>query len=152
LNEVKELPLVVKSGLDPESRLERLVQSGRCEAVNSKEYRAELKALLSKETHGRDLRSEAAVFKSLSAEVRLKMIHILSAREMCECEIMVALELTQPTASHHLSSLERAGLVTSEKRGKWVFYKATEAARRRTLTNPVTGPEGLAHTKSKSTG
>jgi ArsR family transcriptional regulator len=36
---------------------------------------------------------------------------------------MAALELTQPTTSHHLGILERAGLLTSKRNGKWVFYK-----------------------------
>jgi ArsR family transcriptional regulator len=35
---------------------------------------------------------------------------------------MVALDLTQPTASHHLRILENVGLVKDRKEGKWVFY------------------------------
>jgi ArsR family transcriptional regulator len=41
---------------------------------------------------------------------------------MCVCEVMVALDLTQPTASHHLRILENIGLVKDRKDGKWVFY------------------------------
>jgi ArsR family transcriptional regulator len=41
---------------------------------------------------------------------------------MCVCEIMVALDLTQPTASHHLGILERVNLVQDKHEGKWVFY------------------------------
>ena len=41
---------------------------------------------------------------------------------MCVCEVMVALDLTQPTASHHLRILENVGLVKDRKEGKWVFY------------------------------
>ncbi|MEM2385965.1 MAG: metalloregulator ArsR/SmtB family transcription factor, partial [Candidatus Bathyarchaeia archaeon] len=44
-------------------------------------------------------------------------------REMCVCEIMIALGLTQPTASHHLRILENARLIKGRKEGKWVFYK-----------------------------
>lgn len=41
---------------------------------------------------------------------------------MCVCEIMVAMDLTQPTASNHLNLLENTGLVKGGKEGKWVFY------------------------------
>jgi len=47
---------------------------------------------------------------------------LLSSREMCVCEVMVALDLTQPTASHHLRILENVALVKDRKDGKWVFY------------------------------
>jgi ArsR family transcriptional regulator len=40
---------------------------------------------------------------------------------------MVALALTQPTASHHLGILENAGLVKDRKEGKWVFYSLADA-------------------------
>jgi ArsR family transcriptional regulator len=61
---------------------------------------------------------------------------------MCECEIIVALGLTQPTASHHLSILERAGIITATKRGKWVFYKGAEANVRRFLAGSARTSDG----------
>jgi len=42
---------------------------------------------------------------------------------MCVCELMVALEITQPTASHRLGILEEAGLVDRKRIGKWNFYE-----------------------------
>jgi len=44
---------------------------------------------------------------------------------MCVCEIMVSLDMTQPTASHHLNILENADLVKSKREGKWMFYGLT---------------------------
>ncbi|NWG09299.1 MAG: winged helix-turn-helix transcriptional regulator [Nitrososphaerales archaeon] len=61
-------------------------------------------------------------FKALGDSTRLKMIRILSMKEMCVCEIMVALEMTQPNVSHHLEILERVGIVKKRKEGKWKFY------------------------------
>jgi len=58
----------------------------------------------------------------LADEIRLRIVKLLGVREMCVCEVMIALGLTQPTASHHLGLLENAGLVKDRKKGKWVFY------------------------------
>ena len=62
------------------------------------------------------------MFKALGDESRLSILRLLQKREMCVCEIMIALEMTQPTASHHLGILERAGLVRERRDGRWVFY------------------------------
>ena len=62
-------------------------------------------------------------FSALGDATRLKMLKLMADEELCSCEVMAALELTQPTTSHHLGILERAGLLTSKRNGKWVFYK-----------------------------
>ena len=51
------------------------------------------------------------------------ILELLAEEELCSCEIMAALELTEPNTSHHLGILERAGLVAPRHEGKWVFYK-----------------------------
>jgi ArsR family transcriptional regulator len=68
---------------------------------------------------------KSKVFKALADENRLRILSLLAAREMCVCEVMVALDLTQPTASHHLRILENVGLVKDKKKGKWVFYRVS---------------------------
>jgi ArsR family transcriptional regulator len=65
------------------------------------------------------------LLKALANETRLKMLKLLSKREMCVCELMVALDLTQPTASHHLNILENMDLINAKKKGKWMFYSVT---------------------------
>jgi ArsR family transcriptional regulator len=62
-------------------------------------------------------------FSALGDATRLKMLKLIADEELCSCEVMAALELTQPTTSHHLGILERSGLLTSKRNGKWVFYK-----------------------------
>ena len=62
-------------------------------------------------------------FSALGDATRLKMLKLIADEELCSCEVMAALDLTQPTTSHHLGILERAGLLTSKRNGKWVFYK-----------------------------
>jgi ArsR family transcriptional regulator len=51
------------------------------------------------------------------------MLKIIGDEELCSCEVMATLELTQPTTSHHLGILERAGILGSKRNGKWVFYR-----------------------------
>jgi ArsR family transcriptional regulator len=62
------------------------------------------------------------VMKALTDPVRIKMIKILEAREMCVCEVQAALNIPQPTVSKHLKALEGAGLVASRRDGLWVNY------------------------------
>ena len=63
------------------------------------------------------------VFFSLADKTRLMILELLTDEELCSCEVMAGLQLTEPTTSHHLGILERAGLVSTRREGKWVFYK-----------------------------
>jgi ArsR family transcriptional regulator len=62
------------------------------------------------------------VLKALSDKNRLLILDMLSCGEMCGCEIMNGLELTQPTISHHMKILVKAGVVIGRKKGKWMNY------------------------------
>lgn len=64
---------------------------------------------------------------------RLAMLATLAraADEVCVCDFTSGLPLNQPTVSHHLKILREAGLVTSERRGTWVYYRLASDARRR---------------------
>jgi len=113
-------------------RLNRLIKSGICPAEDASKYADELKQLAEEIADIRSVAKLSRFFKALSDETRLRIFRLLEVREMCVCEVMVALDLTQPTASHHLGLLESAGLVKGRKEGKWVFYsvadpKTTEA-------------------------
>jgi ArsR family transcriptional regulator, arsenate/arsenite/antimonite-responsive transcriptional repressor len=44
------------------------------------------------------------------------------------CELATAFDLTQPTISHHLKVLREAGIIASERRGTWVYYRLEPAA------------------------
>ncbi len=107
-------------------RLARLIESGRCQATEAPEYASELKHVAEKVTNAEMIGKQSKFFKALADETRLKILKILQAQEMCVCEVMVALDLTQPTASHHLGLLENAGLVKARKEGKWVFYSIVD--------------------------
>jgi ArsR family transcriptional regulator len=60
--------------------------------------------------------------KALSDPNRVKVVKMLQQKEMCVCEIQMALGIAQPTVSKHMKVLEDAGLVRSKKQGLWVNY------------------------------
>jgi ArsR family transcriptional regulator len=68
----------------------------------------------------------ARAFKVLADPVRLRLLSFIASRprETCACELVGPLDRSQPTISHHLSALHDAGLLTREKRGRWVWYRA----------------------------
>ncbi|MFH1131845.1 MAG: metalloregulator ArsR/SmtB family transcription factor [Pseudomonadota bacterium] len=69
------------------------------------------------------MKDAARFFKVLADEARLKMLWLLfNHRELCVCDIMAALEITQSKASRHLSTLRHADLVTDRKEGLWSYY------------------------------
>lgn len=66
----------------------------------------------------------AAAFKAISHPVRMRILEILSRQSdpLCVCHIESRFTLSQPTISHHLRLLRKAGLVNSERRGTWIYY------------------------------
>ena len=80
-----------------------------------------LSAALSQE----DADELADAFKVLADPVRLRLLSLIGSSaegEVCACDLVEPLGRSQPTVSHHLSVLHDAGLVTREKRGRWVWY------------------------------
>ena len=68
--------------------------------------------------------SPLALFKALSDLTRLQsLLLIQQEQELCVCELMVALDLSQPKISRHLALLRDAKLLETEKRGQWVYYR-----------------------------
>ena len=63
------------------------------------------------------------VFEALSSTVRRKILAYLAHAELNAGEIAARFDMSKPSISQHLSILEGAGLVTSEKRGQFVFYR-----------------------------
>ncbi|WP_199565306.1 ArsR/SmtB family transcription factor [Spongiactinospora rosea] len=68
----------------------------------------------------------ARVFKALGDPVRLRILSIVASHaggEVCVCDITSAFDVSQPTISHHLKVLKEVGLLTSERRASWVYYR-----------------------------
>lgn len=65
----------------------------------------------------------ATRLKALSDPVRLQLINALASRaEVCACDFPALVQRSQPTVSHHLTVLVKAGLVHREQRGKWAWF------------------------------
>jgi ArsR family transcriptional regulator, arsenate/arsenite/antimonite-responsive transcriptional repressor len=68
----------------------------------------------------------ATVFKALADPVRVRLVSIIAGAptgEICACDLPALVDRSQPTISHHLSVLVRAGLIDREKRGKWAWFR-----------------------------
>ena len=64
------------------------------------------------------------VFSVLSNEVRLRCLYLLAKnKEICVCEMVDALQISQPSASKALASLKTAGLLSDRRDANWVYYK-----------------------------
>lgn len=64
-------------------------------------------------------------FAALADPARLRLLSLLASAargEVCACDLVEPVGRSQPTVSHHLKVLSEAGLVTGEKRGRWVMY------------------------------
>ncbi|GAA3883789.1 ArsR/SmtB family transcription factor [Streptomyces sedi] len=80
--------------------------------------------LTAAELSAEDAERMAAMFKALSDPVRLRLFSKVASHpggEACVCDI-ADVGVSQPTVSHHLKKLREAGLLTSERRGTWVYY------------------------------
>lgn len=85
----------------------------------------------------------AETFGALSDVRRLRALRFIAEREpagappddaVCACDVQDHLELSQSATSYHMKVLRQAGLVTAEKRGRWVHYRVS--------------PDGLAAVRS----
>jgi len=73
------------------------------------------------------MNSLAKIFKALADETRLRiMALILDQGELCVCDCMYILEISQSKASRHLRYLANAGLLTNRRATVWVYYNIPE--------------------------
>jgi len=63
-----------------------------------------------------------SVFKALNDQTRREILSLLKDQDLSAGEIAAAFNISKPSISHHLDLLKRADLVSSEKKGQYVFY------------------------------
>ena len=109
-------PLKVEAGLE-----ERLV---RLKGRDSESCVPEYADVSGEITRSPQFSRALARARALSDERRLTAVALLRRRsELCACEIQAALGVTHATVSHHMAVLEDAGMIATERRGKWIFYR-----------------------------
>ena len=73
----------------------------------------------------------AELFKALGDPARVRLVNLIAqgdGGEVCMCDLMEPVGLSQPTVSHHMKKLVDAGLVEREQRGKWAFFSLNRDA------------------------
>jgi len=68
-----------------------------------------------------------ALFRGFADPIRLRVLNVLAAGELCVCDIVEILELPQPTVSRHLGYLRRCGLVEVTRDWKFAHYRLAAA-------------------------
>jgi len=96
-------------------------------------------------TRTTELDPEIRLLSALADPTRLAIVRQLATDvETCACDFTSCCDVGQPTVSHHLRVLREAGVVTSERRGQWIFYRLSPdvADRLGTITRSLV-PGGL---------
>lgn len=75
-----------------------------------------------------DLEMQADLYKALGDKTRLRILALLRTEELCVCELVEILQMTQPAVSQHLRKLKTAKLVKERREGQWVFYSLDATA------------------------
>ena len=96
-------------------------------------------------TRTTSLDPEVRLLAALADPTRLAIVRQLAQdTETCACDFTSCCDVGQPTVSHHLRVLREAGVVTSERRGQWIFYRlAPETAERLGAVARTLVPGGL---------
>jgi ArsR family transcriptional regulator len=72
---------------------------------------------------------DVRLLAALADPIRLSIVRQLAACDgICACDFTDSCDVSQPTVSHHLKVLREAGVVTSERKGSWVFYRLAPEA------------------------
>jgi DNA-binding transcriptional ArsR family regulator len=95
------------------------------------------------ETNPQQAEQLVSFFQALADVTRLKLVGLLAQQERSVEELVAALEVRQPTVSHHLAKLRMLGLVTLRKEGQTHWYSLDEEFVRR-MARSVLSVDGLA--------
>lgn len=90
-----------------------------------------------------DLKKFVSISMALGNENRVKIINLLSSKNLCSCQILEYFHISQPTLSAHMKILKNAGLVIEYPSGKWKNYELNK----KTLDEFILGCKDIANKK-----
>jgi ArsR family transcriptional regulator len=98
--------------------------------------------LVSEPLPGAGAEDLAPLFKAVADPLRLRLLSLIACHEggeSCVCDLTEAFDVSAPAVSYHLRILREAGLISSERRGTWVYYRVNPAvlARMSAVLMPV---------------
>lgn len=73
-----------------------------------------------------DITTISSTLKLLGDKTRLTILSFLKHQELCVCELVDLLNVSQPAMSQHLKKLRLAGILRERKQGTWVYYRLNE--------------------------
>jgi ArsR family transcriptional regulator, arsenate/arsenite/antimonite-responsive transcriptional repressor len=89
----------------------------------------------------------APLFKAVADPARLRLLSLIACHEggeSCVCDLTGAFDMTGPAVSYHLRVLREAGLISSERRGTWVYYRVNPQVMARMSAVLVPAPAASA--------
>ena len=67
--------------------------------------------------------SPLTFYKALADDTRLQSLLLITEQgELCVCDLMAALQQSQPKVSRHLAQLRKSGILQDRRQGQWVYY------------------------------
>ena len=66
------------------------------------------------------------IFRVLGDDTRLRILNLLTIKELCVCQIDASLKLNQPNVSKHLNKLRYSGIIKCRKKSIWCFYSLSK--------------------------
>ena len=109
--------------------LDKVLEVHFCDLDETSEHESLLGKAVTEYISFLNIRSIATMLDSLADEKRLIIFHLLTIREMCNCELTAALKTTQPNLTYHVKKLENAGIVNKRRDGKFIYYSLVDSPR-----------------------
>lgn len=101
------------------------------------EHISETEQIMADITNTANFINVADYFKQLADGNRLRIFLLLCHHEECVIKISTLMDMSSPAVSHHLRQLKSCGLITSQRSGKEMYYKAAQTAEAQLLHKTI---------------